>query len=213
MRRLDPVSMLPSIPMSDSSVDESAKHRGTSVQRLELPYTATLRGRQVTFRLMGAGDGAAMLAFTTAQPQEDLLFLRHDITQPAVIERWLERIARGRVVTVLALVDEQVVGYCSLHLNDILWTRHLAEILVLVASPYRGSGIGSELARRVLSIARDYDRLHKLVVQMMVSQQTSQNLFHELGFIPEASLHDWVMDRGGRTHDLIVMSREVEELP
>ena len=28
---------------------------------------------------------------------------------------------------------------------------------------------------------------------------------------PDAMLHDWAIDRGGRTHDLIVMSREDDE--
>jgi hypothetical protein len=50
-------------------------------------------------------------------------------------------------------------------------------------------------------------------VQMMSTQQDAQTLFHDLGFVPEALLNDWAIDRQGHTHDLIVMSREVDEEP
>ncbi len=45
---------------------------------------------------------------------------------------------------------------------------------------------------------------------MMSTFHQAQDLFHHLGFIPEAMLHDWVIDGHGRTHDLLMMAREVD---
>ena len=174
------------------------------------PWTQSFGDLEVTFRRMSGDDREQILAFTRSLPQEDLLFLRLDITQDDVVDAWIENIENGKTVSVLAEHDGALAGYCSLHHSEILWTRHLGEIRLLVGPEHRGRGIGGELARQIFETAKDL-RLQKLVVQMMSSQQYAQTLFHHLDFIPEALLHDWAIDRGGRTHDLIVMSREVDD--
>ncbi|MCP3964358.1 MAG: GNAT family N-acetyltransferase [bacterium] len=176
----------------------------------DYPCTQRFGDLDVTFRRMAAGDRDRMLTFTRALPQEDLLFLRLDITQEDVVDGWIQNIEIGKTVSVLAEHEGRLLGYCSLHHSEILWTRHLGEIRLLVGTDHRGKGIGGELARQIFETAKDLQLL-KLVVQMMSSQRYAQTLFHHLDFIPEALLHDWAIDRDGRTHDLIVMSREVEE--
>jgi RimJ/RimL family protein N-acetyltransferase len=160
---------------------------------------------------MQAEDEEAMLAFARQLPEHDLLFLPVDITRPKTVRTWIKNIERKRNTTVLAKEGGRLVGYCSLHRGDLLWIRHLGEIRLLVSSNYRGKGIGGALARQVFAIAQATD-LHKLMVQMMSTQRDAQALFHRLGFIPEALLNEWVIDRNGRMHDLIVMSREVDDV-
>ena len=98
----------------------------------------------------------------------------------------------------------------AFHLSASQWTRHLGEIRLLVGPQDRGNGLGGELARQIFALARQQE-LMKLMVRMMSSQQDAQALFHHLDFIPEALLNDWTIDREGRTHDLIIMSREVDD--
>jgi len=164
----------------------------------------------VEFRPMIPEDRQAILAFTDRLPEEDLLFLRLDITQPETIDEWIRNIERGKTRTVLAIIEGRIAGYGSIHHHDTMWTRHLGEMRLMVAPDYRGRGIGSALAAHVFELGRHLE-LFKITAQMMSSQHAAQNLLHGFGFIPEAQLHDWVIDRKGRTHDLIVMSREVDE--
>lgn len=174
------------------------------------PWTTQLSDVEVTFRRMTAADFDTVLAFTRSLPEHDLLFLRIDITQPETIRAWIGNIERGVTQTILAEENGQLIGYASLHRNSILWTRHMGEIRLLVSSNYRGKGIGGSLARQVFDLAQDSD-LYKIMVQMMSTQRGAQSIFHHLGFIPEATLNDWVIDRAGRMHSLIVMAREVED--
>jgi RimJ/RimL family protein N-acetyltransferase len=174
------------------------------------PWTTRVGDLEITFRFMGAEDGERMLTFTRSLPERDLLFLRYDITDPEVVEDWLRNIARGQTRTLLALEGERLVGYCSLHRSKILWSRHLGEIRMLVGNNERGKGLGRRLIEQIFPYAGE-EGLQKLVVQMMSTQRDAQTLFHHLGFIPEALLHDWAIDRNGRTHDMIIMSREVDE--
>lgn len=178
--------------------------------RPSYPCTQLLGDVEVIFRKMTAGDREAVLAFTSGLPERDLLFLRWDVTSPEVVDAWIRNLERERTITVLALEGEQVIGYCSLDHSRILWTRHLGEMRLLVGPGFRGKGIGGELAQQVFGLAQEL-QLQKLVVQMMSTQRSAQNIFHHLGFIPEALLHDWVIDRHGRTHDLLILSREVED--
>lgn len=174
------------------------------------PWTTRTNDLVVTFRKMTAEDRDRVLAFTQSLPERNLLFLRIDITKPEVIDQWVQNIEEGVTVTVLAEESGQLVGYCSLHHSEILWARHLGEIRLLVSPNFRGKGLGGLLARQIFDIAQGTE-LSKLVVNMMSTQRDAQSLFHRLGFIPEAMLHDWAIDRAGRTHDLIIMSREVED--
>lgn len=164
----------------------------------------------VLYRALERDDADRLLAFTRELREEDLLFLRTDITDPLVVADWVRSVEDGRTRTVLAVADGCVVGYASLHVSDILWTRHIGELRLLVARDHRGRGVGRELARRSFRTASS-DGLQKVVAQMMATQREAQSLLHHLGFIPEAMLRDWVIDRNGATHDLIVMSREVED--
>jgi L-amino acid N-acyltransferase YncA len=173
------------------------------------PWDTDVGDISIRFRLMQRSDHDAILAFTRELAERDRLFLRTDITDPAVVDSWIGNIEQGKTITVLAQEDEHIIGYCSLHHSEIQWTRHLGEMRLLVGSAYRGKGVGQQLAHQVFAIAQTLN-LQKLVAQMMSSQRSAQNLFHNLGFIPEAFLHDWVIDTNGRTHDFILMSREVE---
>ncbi|MEM1203103.1 MAG: GNAT family N-acetyltransferase [Acidobacteriota bacterium] len=174
------------------------------------PWTHGFDDLEVTFRPMSAADRDAVLDFARALPERDLLFLRNDITQGSVVDLWLRDIDAGRTVTLLAESGAQLIGHCSLHNSESLWTRHLGDIILMVHGDYRGRGLGGHLARQILELAKGFDHLQKLVVQMMSTLRNAQSLFHHLGFIPEAMLHDWVIDGNGRTHNLIMMSREVD---
>ncbi len=173
------------------------------------PRTISFGEQEVTFRPMNRDDREAILGFARGLPENDLLFLRTDITRAEVIDVWIRDIEAGNTVTLVAEMGGDIVGYCSLHHSESLWTRHLGEILLLVGDDHRARGLGGHLARQILELAKGQN-LHKLVAQMMSTQRNAQNLFHHLGFIPEAMLHDWVIDRNGRTHNLIMMSREVD---
>src|SRR5277367_3497010 len=89
-------------------------------------------GRRVSLKLMDAADKAAVLSFVQSLPPDDLLFLRTDITEPAVVDEWIGNIAEGATVTVLAEAGGTIAGYASLHLEQARWTRRVGEIRVQV---------------------------------------------------------------------------------
>lgn len=53
-------------------------------------------GRRVSLRMMGAADKQTVLSFARSLPPDDLLFLRTDITEPALIDEWIGNLQRAR---------------------------------------------------------------------------------------------------------------------
>jgi len=160
---------------------------------------------------MKAEDGQAMLRFAQSLPENDLLFLSIDMTRPAAVEQWIRSIEKGRTITILAEVDGRLIGHGTLRHDDLVWTRHMGEIQLLISPDYRGSGIGSLLAHEVFAFAKELG-LQKIVARMASEQKGALQVFERLGFRAEALLADYVIDRQDRTHDLIVMSYDVTGL-
>ncbi|HLZ69045.1 MAG TPA: GNAT family N-acetyltransferase [Dehalococcoidia bacterium] len=170
------------------------------------PRQVKLGGETLTLRLMRPDDRDAVLRFARALPADDLLFLRTDITDPAVVDEWVENLRRWRTRTVLAEPEGAgIAGYGSLHFNDANWTRHVGEIRLQVAPAFRGKGLGRQLAGAVFELARQLS-LSKILARMTPDQQGARATFARLGFREEAVLQDWVIDRGGRTRDMLIMT-------
>jgi RimJ/RimL family protein N-acetyltransferase len=160
---------------------------------------------------MEPDDRDALMSFAKALPEDDLLFLAVDITRPEALDQWIHNIKTGLMKTVLAEADGKLIGHGTLSHNALLWTRHLGEIVLLLSPDHRRIGLGSLLANELFSIARELG-LQKIVARMASEQQGAFRVLERIGFRAEALLGDYVIDRDGRTHDLIVMSYDVTGL-
>jgi RimJ/RimL family protein N-acetyltransferase len=169
-------------------------------------------GLQVRLRLMTSLDVQRVQGFARSLPERDLQFLRVDITRMLVVMQWTQNIKAGKTVTVLAEKDGELLGYASLHNDQVSWQRHLGELRVQMAEGWRGRGLGRVLAREIYAIAPEMG-LQKIFAQVPTEQEHAIALLERAGFRQEAVLHDFVIDRSGRTKDLVVMTCDVAALP
>lgn len=165
-------------------------------------------GVEVDIHAMTADDRDAMLAFAKKLPADDLLFLRIDITQPAVVDRWIEQVAEGLSVSLVAYDSEGLIGYATVHRTEARWTRNIGELRVNVSGDYRGRGLGRLLTSEIFDVARGLG-LRKLTASMISDQKGAQAAFRRLGFVAEAMFADYVDDMNGTPRDLIVMTHDV----
>jgi L-amino acid N-acyltransferase YncA len=172
------------------------------------PQTLKLKDGEVLLRLMTLEDGDALLRFANALPVHDLLFLRRDITRQDGIDAWLADIRRGRITSVLALDGDEVLGYATVHRTELDWSRHVAEVRMLVSEKGRGRNLGRLLVKTAFAVAIEQG-VEKLFARMTLDQMGARTLFEELGFRPEALLKDEVKDRNGKKHDLLILSHDI----
>jgi RimJ/RimL family protein N-acetyltransferase len=195
------------LTVGEFAIGEGPMTQQAAIQRT-YPWATTIDGKRVTFRLMTPDDREEMIRFASTLSDEDLLFLRSDITQTSTIDNWMAYLKNGRTISVLAEIDGHIAGYSSIHLNEALWTRHVGELRVLVGGESRGLGLGKRLTTEVFAIAKDLG-LKKITAQMPTEQRGARQVFEHLGFRPEALLADHVMTRDGKTRDLLIMSYDV----
>lgn len=178
-------------------------------------------GRIATMRLMERGDREELLEFARSLPQDDLLFLRSDITDPAVVDEWVGNIQDGKTITLLAeMVNietvlsepsvriKELAAYASVHLSPVRWTRSIGELRINISPGYRSIGLGRRLTAEIFAVAKSIG-LRKITAQMTADQSGARAVFEKLGFQVEAVLTDWVEDRRGCSRDLIVMTHDL----
>lgn len=178
------------------------------------PKKETLRDETVvSLRPMAEGDQAKVKAFYRDIPEEDRLFLRDDVTKDEVVDRWFADLNYERVLPILALTEDgsEVVACATLHRYPQGWQRHIGEIRMVVARPYHRRGLGTIMARTIVTEALKAG-LDKLVATMMPEQKGAIRAFTRLGFIPEATLKGHVLDLKGQSHDLLIMTQNVKAL-
>src|ERR1700730_2932243 len=183
-------------------LDESWGTPGPSFLRVRPGGTPQLR--PVSIRLMGTQDKDSILLFARHLPQEHLLFLHSDITQPAIVDEWLTSIENGDTVSLLAEPDGTLEGYASLHLSPARWTRKIGEVAINVAPEWQSRGLGEALCAEIVSLGGILE-LKKITAQMLAEHKSARAMFERLGFHLKALLPDWVEDRENQSRDLIIM--------
>lgn len=166
-------------------------------------------GKLFTLRLMERSARDDVLEFARSLPKQDIMFLRMDITDPRNVDEWINNIEHERTLTVLAYDGDQLAGYAALHHNEVLWTRHVGEIRTIVGAEYRSQRLGIRLIEEIFEVAKDMG-LKKITAQMTSDQRGARAAFERIGFRPEALLADYVVDQAGRTHDMLIMSYDID---
>ena len=167
--------------------------------------------REVILRPLGSADRDAILRFARRLPAHDLRFLRRDITDSDDVEDWLANVARGSAAAIIALSQNEIVGYATVDRGRLRWTAHVGEIRVLIDPSVRGGGLGAALLQIVFDAALEAG-VRKLVAQMTADQGAAATLFRRLGFEQEVIRRGHAMDVDGQLHDLLVLSLIADDL-
>lgn len=176
------------------------------------PREAKLKdGTMVTFRPMVKDDLEDLHSFFCALPEEERLYLKVDVTDRSVIEKWVSNIDHDHILVILALIDGKVVGDATLHVERWGWSRHMGEIRCVASPEHQRQGLGTLLVHQLLenAISRGLKRING---QMMEEQIGAVRAFEKLGFKRGALLPGHALDIRGDEHDLVVMTSETEEI-
>jgi RimJ/RimL family protein N-acetyltransferase len=176
------------------------------------PKTLKLKdGTEVTLRLMVREDEDKLLKFFRAVPDDDRIFLADDVTNRAVIRRWVTELDYEKVLPILAEKDDEIIADVSLKTNRMGWMRHVGEVRCVVDVAYRRKGLSTIMVSRLIEHAVLMG-LDKIIFQAMDTQVGALKAMESIGFSKEAVLQDHVTDLRGRPHNLVIMTNYVAEL-
>jgi RimJ/RimL family protein N-acetyltransferase len=161
-------------------------------------------GTYVLLRPMVADDEHRLMEFYSAVSDEDLRYFRHAVKDPAVVRAWSEHLDYDRVLPVLALVKDRIVGSASLHFCEGP-KRHTAEIRLFMAKDFRRRGLGVKMIGTLVDLARKQG-LAILMVEVIADETRVVKAFESQGFKLKATLDDSFMFPDGEVHDLLLLT-------
>jgi ribosomal protein S18 acetylase RimI-like enzyme len=118
---------------------------------------------------------------------------------------------KGGAIHVVALVGDDVVGWCDLRPKATLALRHSAVLGMGVVREHRGQGLGSSMLATALEMgeAREFRRV-ELVVR--ADNETAIALYRRFGFVEEGRCRQY-LHLDGVSHDALLMARLTTEWP
>jgi L-amino acid N-acyltransferase YncA len=160
-------------------------------------------GARVLLRPMTAKDSESLIElYASAQPG-DLRAIRDDVTDPNVVRAWADELDYSRVLPLLALANDRIVGNATLHRRTGPY-RHIGEVRIFLARDFRGRGLGTEVLQTVIELARK-EGLHWLQAEVLASQPKVVRAFDSLGFEQQCILEDYFMLSDGHTEDVVIL--------
>ena len=159
-------------------------------------------------RPLAVADQTPFWEFFQAVPQEERILIKHHVHRPEVIAEWCSKIDYGRNLPILALVDGQVIGVCTLHQQLGGWKRHIGRISVFIHPLFRGRGIAKALVSEMAEIAQKTG-LEKLEAEFIAAQERAIRVFALIGFSELLRLEDYVRDMQAISHDYVLMGMDL----
>jgi L-amino acid N-acyltransferase YncA len=154
-------------------------------------------------------DKEALLEFFRSLPLEDRFYLKEDVTDPKIIERWAQTLDYSRVLPLLAILDGKIVGDGTLHHRRAGARRHIGEVRVAVHPAYRNRGVGRALLHQLINIAGEKGLKQLLFEVVADTELAARHTAQVLGFVPMALFPAHVRDSCGNPHDLVIMERRL----
>src|SRR5262245_5879745 len=91
----------------------------------------------VTLRPLKKTDEKDFHEFFLAVPERERMFIKHKVTDGAVIRDWCQNIDLGRNLPLLAFAGKKIIGDATLHQQLGGWKRHIGRVSVLVHPQHR----------------------------------------------------------------------------
>jgi L-amino acid N-acyltransferase YncA len=165
----------------------------------------TLRdGVRVLIRPMIREDKEMLVEFFKYVSDDDLRYVRHNVRDRRVVEKWCDELDYSKVLPVLAIVKDRIVGNGSLH-YFVGPKRHIAEYRLFLAKDFRQRGLGMKMTRAIIDMARKRDV--RIITGEIVAEHTKViRAFEGLGFKSQCLLEDYFMFPDGDCADVVFMT-------
>lgn len=176
----------------------------------EYPKELVLKsGFSSTLRPLETSDEMAFHEFFLAVPTEERMFIKHRVTDPAVIHDWCQNIDLGRNLPLLSVLDGRILAAATLHQQLGGWKRHIGRVSVMVHPQFRGRGLARALVNEIIDLSRQLG-LEKVEAEFIGEQAAAMRMFGLIGFLPLCRLSDYVKDQEGVTHDYFLLGLDLK---
>jgi RimJ/RimL family protein N-acetyltransferase len=154
-------------------------------------------------------EAQALLEFavTTAASTDQILTRPEEFPdlegEKAYIQAALEDDAAFQIAAIHA---GRFIGTLGFHGGRNFRNRHTAELGMMVASDWRGRGVGAALIQCALDWARTHPLIEKVCLSVYDGNVPGRALYRKMGFEEEGRLRGHIQLENGRVEDLLHMA-------
>ena len=169
-------------------------------------------GKLVRLRAFEAGDLDANHAFVN--DYETLRGMMSGIPFPASVadeQQWLNQqssYTRGEYQFAIEDFEGDLVGRCGIIRVD--WKNRLGELAIMIGTPYRGKGYGTEAMGILCDFCFREMNLHRLKVTVFSFNEAALKCYEANGFVREGLLRQELW-RDGAYHDVVILAKLAPE--
>jgi len=175
----------------------------------ELTKTGRLKdGTVVLLRPMVKGDRKSLGDFFNQLEPSVLQYVRHDVTDPNVLDHWFDHLDYEKALPLLAFKDEKVLANATLYRVSHGWRKHLGTIRIVVDPEFHEKGLGTLMINELVDLAHEFG-LEKLMVEFPLKAQSALAMFKKVGFSPRAVIEGLMKNRHGNNLDIVIMVMDV----
>jgi RimJ/RimL family protein N-acetyltransferase len=161
-------------------------------------------GTIVTIRPMVREDEESLYRFFKVLPDELLLFIRHNVKERSIIRDWAKRLNYDRVLPLIALVGDEIVGDATLHRVSHGWKRHIGRVRVVVAPHFQGRGLATWMLNELVRLGHELG-LEKLWAEIPLDSVGAIRACRNAGFACKAVIEGMVKDTQNQNIDVLIM--------
>ncbi len=166
-------------------------------------------GSRVLLRPLTPEDRQNLIDLYANLNAEELRMLRHDVSNPEVVSAWIDDLDYDRVLPILAMVGERLVGNATLHFHHGP-ARHRAEVRIFLSKEVRRRGLGTRLLQALIDLAKRRN-LYLLEAEILADQTNVIKAFKKLGFEQQCNLDDYFMLPDGEFRDVAHLILQLRE--
>ena len=176
----------------------------------KFPMESELRdGTPVTIRPLGGRDVSRLHKFLMAVPEEERLFIKEPVSDPATVRKWCRNPDFEHNLLLLMLHGQKVIGEATLHQRTGGWKRHVGLITLLTHPDYRGRDVSKRLVSELMEIARQ-SGLRRLEAELNGERKIALDVLAQLGFGKLMHLENYVLDMKAVPHDYVLLGMSLK---
>jgi L-amino acid N-acyltransferase YncA len=168
-------------------------------------------GERILLRPLKRDDAQGLIELFERASDQDVAYFRNDVRDDALVASWAEKLDLRRVFPVVAVSGQRIVGNATLHIGQGV-NRHVGWVRIYLDSECRRKGIGTEMIKTLIEIARRIG-LQQVVAEIVSSQGQAIKAFESLGFGQEYTHTDYYLFRDNEAFDLVVYVRRLSPPP
>ena len=174
----------------------------------------TKDGKKIVLRKPRMSDLRGFLNFINSLVEEDAQILCNRKMKLSEERKWLKNQLNGikekKIIQLIAEIDGKLIGSVEIKKREFR-KKHVGELSISIIKDYRNLGIGKEMIRAILELARRDKDLKLIYLTVSEKNKVAQHVYERMGFKKVARLRNRIFYKD-KYIDEIVMDLQLKKM-